>query len=272
MASARLACRPILVCVEPSEPILEACRAGYAVRRGGPWLVREAACALRPGEIVALVGPNGAGKTSLIRLLGGLLPPSQGSIELNGTSLTDMPPSERGRLIGYVEQSGRSAWPMSVANVVALGRLPHEGPGKADHPAVAAALASCDLTRLAERSITSLSGGERTRALVARALAGEPKVLLADEPTAGLDPLHQLHLMEILRALADSGVAVLIASHDLTLAARYCDRIWAMLDARIAEQGSVAEIIASGILEHIYGVQLLQPEGPTPMLVPWQPL
>lgn len=258
--------------MEPSEPILQARRAGYAAGRGGPWLVEQATCALSPGEIVGLVGPNGAGKSTLIRLLAGLLEPASGSVNHQGRGLSSLSPQARGRLVGYVEQAGRAAWPMSVLNVVALGRLPHGEANAAAHPAVTAAIEACDLTGLTDRTVTSLSGGERTRALMARALAGEPRILLADEPTAGLDPLHQLRVMEILRRLADGGVAVLIASHDLTMAARYCDRLLAMVDARIIEQGPPAALIESGALERVYGVQWLKAEGPPTMLVPWQPL
>ena len=256
----------------PSEPILQCSQAGFAAGKGGPWLVREADCALSPGEIVGLVGPNGAGKSTLIKLLAGLLPPTPGAVSYAGKPLSSLSPSERGRLIGYVEQGGRAAWPMSVAAVVGLGRLPHGGPAAAHHPAVRSSLEACDLAPLADRSVTTLSGGERTRALVARALAGEPRVLLADEPTAGLDPLHQLSVMEILRRLAGQGAAVLIASHDLALAARYCDRLWAMVDARIVEQGPAAGIVESGVLERVYGVAFLRSAGPPAMLVPWKPL
>jgi len=249
---------------------LRAAGIAYRPHRGGAPLVEGVEFDLQPGMVTGLVGPNGAGKTTLIKLLAGLLKPESGDVFLDGRRLSDVSPTERGRQIGYVEQAGSVAWPLSVERVVSLGRTPHGEAISETHPAVQEALRSCGLEHLRTRTVSSLSGGERTLVLLARAIAGEPNILLTDEPTAGLDARHQLQLMDLLSARAKSGAAVLVAAHDLSLVARYCDRLAVMVDARLVDEDSPSELIKSGALERAYGVEFMTAEGPAPMLVPWQ--
>ncbi len=214
---------------------------------------------LAPGEVVGLIGPNGAGKTTLLRALAGLVP-AQGTITLEGRPLADFTPAERGQRVGFLPQDGGVAWALPVAELVALGRLPHSGPfrapGSADRAAVDRALATLELEPLRRRPVTELSGGERARALLARVLAGEPRLLLADEPVAGLDPAHLLRVMAELRRLAAAGTAVVVVLHDLTLAARYCDRLLLLDQGRLVLQGAPLAVLGSAQAARSYGVRL----------------
>lgn len=214
--------------------------------------------AVHGGELVGLVGPNGAGKTSLLRALAGLLPCS-GTMALDGKPLSDFSPASRARRIAYLAQGGTVHWPLSVARLVALGRLPHleawTRPGPADDAAIAGAMQSCNVAQLAQRSVASLSGGERARALLARALAGDPKLLLADEPVAGLDPYHQLSVMDLLRERAAQGCGVVIVLHDLALALRYCDRVYLLAEGRVLAAGTPREALSPEGLARAYGVR-----------------
>ena len=170
------------------------------VRLGGREALREVDLALEPGRFTVVVGPNGAGKTTLLRCLAGLIQPDRGTVTLNGDNLRQMTGSSRAKAIAYLAQNGTVAWPIPVASVVALGRLPHgEKPDAltpAGREAVAAAIASVGLRGFESRAATELSGGERARVLLARALATRAPVLLVDEPVAALDPRHELVVLE----------------------------------------------------------------------------
>lgn len=211
------------------------------------------------GEMIAIVGPNGAGKSTLLRTMAGLLRPMAGSVLLDQRDLARWARADMARAIAYLPQARAVHWPMSVENVVALGRLPHgSGPGRlrgADRSAVHSALASMDLTELRTRPATELSGGELARALVARALAQEAQVLLADEPTAGLDPAHQMALFEKLRQIAAEGCTVIVALHDLSSAARYCDRIVLLKNGRTLADGPPDTVLSSDWLAEVYGIE-----------------
>lgn len=230
---------------------------------------------LRAGEMVALIGPNGAGKSTLLRCLAGLLRPDGGEVRLDGTPIQDARPRQRARLLSYLPQAGEVHWPLTVDRLVALGRLPHlspwSAPGPADAAAIGRALDWCDAGGLRGRTVTTLSGGERARVLLARALAVEPSLLLADEPVAGLDPYHQLQVMDVLSARAKAGTGVLMVLHDLTLAARFCTRVALMSGGRIAADGPPAEVLRPGLLEQVYGVRMAPaplPDG-TVVHLPW---
>ncbi len=231
-----------------------------SVRLGGAVVVDRANLALRTGELVALVGPNGAGKTTLMRALAGLLPAS-GPIELNGRRLDALTPRERARNIAYLPQGHVFHWPMSVAAVVALGRHPHadpfSSPSPADQAAVSRALAATAIGEFAQRQVTTLSGGERARVALARALATEAPVLLADEPTASLDPRHQLVVMDLLRRATRGGSAVLAILHDLTLAARFADRVMVMNRGRIVADAAPVEALSSERIAQVFGVDTI---------------
>lgn len=223
-------------------------------RRGRPVLDRVS-LVVRPGEIVGLLGPNGCGKTTLLRAALGLHP-ATGAIELGGVPLGQMTPRERARHAAYVPQEHEIAWPISVAALVALGRLPHRASAAEDAAAVEAALELMELRALAARPATELSGGERARALVARALAQGAPLVLADEPTAGLDPAHALALMATLRRLVGNGRGALVSLHDLGLAARWCNRVVLAGGGRIIAQGAPLDVLTPRRIAEIYGVEV----------------
>jgi iron complex transport system ATP-binding protein len=231
-----------------------------SVRLGGARVVEQADVTLRAGELVALVGPNGAGKTTLIRALAGLLP-AEGAIMLGERRLQDMGNRERARAVAYLPQGHVFHWPMQVAAVVALGRHPHmdafSTPSPHDRAAIERAMQRTATELFAQRPVTTLSGGERARVALARALATEAPVLLADEPTASLDPRHQLVVMELLRRAAHDGGAVLAILHDLTLAARFADRVLVMDAGRIVADGPPAEALSPQRVAQIFGVEAM---------------
>jgi iron complex transport system ATP-binding protein len=225
---------------------------------GGATVVERASLALRGGELAVLVGPNGAGKTTLLRALAGLIP-ADGAIELGGEPLASLKARERARRIAYLPQGHVFHWPMSVAAIVMLGREPHADPfsgnSAEDRAAVARALAITETEGFADRAVTTLSGGERARVALARALATQAPVLLADEPTASLDPRHQLVVMELLRQAAHAGSAILATTHDLTLAARFADRVIVMHQGRLVAEGLPGDALNAQRLADVFGVE-----------------
>jgi iron complex transport system ATP-binding protein len=192
---------------------------GVSVRLGHRTVLTDLTLALRPGEVTAILGPNGAGKSTLLRALAGLLAPTAGVVTLDGAPLSTIDRAARARAIAYLPQSRTVHWPLTVARTVALGRAPHGGDTGS---AVERAMTAMDVAPFRDRPVTELSGGELARVLMARVLAQETPVVLADEPTAGLDPAHQLALLDRLAVEAAAGKTVAVAIHDLSLAARYC--------------------------------------------------
>ncbi len=207
-----------------------------------------------PGRITAIVGPNGAGKSTLLRACAGLLPAERGTITLAGRPLDALSRSELARAIAYLPQERAVHWPLAARAVVALGRLPHDD---ADATAIDRALGAMDITTLADRPVSQLSGGERARVLVARALAQEAPLLIADEPTAGLDPAHALALFALFERLATEGRTVIVALHDLSLAARFAHHTVLLANGRVTASGPPAEVLAPGHLEPAFGVRML---------------
>jgi iron complex transport system ATP-binding protein len=207
--------------------------------------------ALRPGAITAICGPNGAGKSSLLQCLAGLLAPEHGDAMLGGTALATIHARTRARAIGYLPQSGEVAWDLSVRNLVALGRLPHGDRGEAH---VDAALAALDLETFSTRPLSTLSGGEKGRALLARVLAGEPRWILADEPLAALDLGHQLALVAHLRRAAEAGAGVVLVLHDLALAMNHADRVLVLDRGRVAADGPPESALEPALIEQVWGV------------------
>jgi iron complex transport system ATP-binding protein len=206
---------------------------------------------LRPGEITAICGPNGAGKSTLLQCLAGLLTPDSGEAMLDGAALASLPPRRRAQAIGYLPQDGEVAWDVSVRNLVALGRLPH---GDASEAHVERALAALDLAAFASRPVSTLSGGERARALLARVLAGEPRWILADEPLAALDLGHQLALVRHLRLAARAGAGVVLVLHDLALAMNHADRVLVLDHGRLAADGAPEAVLDGPLIERVWGV------------------
>ena len=231
---------------------------GVTVRLGGATIVQGASFSLRADELIALVGPNGAGKTTLMRALAGLVP-AEGAITLGGKPLATLKPRDRARHIAYLPQGHIFHWPMPVASIVMLGRTPHadqfSSTSPEDRAAVACALAATETDVFAQRAVTTLSGGEKARVALARALATQAPVLLADEPTAALDPRHQLVVMELLRKAARGGNAILAILHDLTLAARFADRVLVMNRGRIVADGPPDQSLAPDRLASVFGIE-----------------
>lgn len=196
------------------------------------------------GTITAICGPNGAGKSTLLAALAGLLPLDAGNV-----SADDLPASERARRIGFLPQTGEVAWNLSVAALAGLGRLPHGD--RATEP-VAAALAALDLLDKADRPVTTLSGGERARALLARVLAGEPQWILADEPLAALDLAHQRSLLGHLRQAAEAGAGVVLVLHDLALAMNHADQVMVLRDGALISHGPPEQALSEALIADVW--------------------
>ena len=222
---------------------------------GGRDVVRDVTLSL-DGGLVGVLGPNGAGKSTLVRALLGLVP-RRGTVAIDGDAALDR--ATLARRIAYLPQGQQVHWPVSVERLVALGRLPHLGPfsrlSAADRAAVARAMERADIGHLAERPVTELSGGERARALLARALAVEAPALIVDEPLASLDPAHQLAGMALLRERADAGVLVVAVLHDLPLAARYCDRVLVLDRGALVADGAPADALTPALLASTFGIR-----------------
>lgn len=204
---------------------------------------------LSPGSITAICGPNGAGKSTLLQCLAGLIEPDRGEVLLDGVPLPR--DRERARQLGYLPQVGEIAWDLSVEGLAALGRLPHGDRGETQ---VAAALAAVDLTEFAERPVSTLSGGERARALLARVLAGEPRWILADEPLAALDLAHQLALLAHFRHSADKGAGVVLVLHDLALAMNHADHVLVLDHGALAAEGAPETALSAPTIARVWGV------------------
>ncbi len=234
---------------------------GVAVRLAGRRVLDGVDLTVSPGELVGLIGPNGAGKSTLMRAALGLTP-ATGALHLGDAPLASLGAETRARRAAYLPQTREIVWPMAVAAVVGLGRMAlKSGPETAaDRAAIAEALALMDLEALAERPANALSGGERARVLLARVLAQEAPLLLVDEPAAGLDPSHQIGLMETLAALTRGGRGVLASLHDLGLAARWCDRLVLLDQGRVVADGRPAAVLTADRLALVYGVRAFAAE------------
>ena len=245
-------------------------------------LVNNVSLALNAGELVGLVGPNGAGKSTLLNLLAGLVATDSGSVTLTNKDIHKISAQEKSQLLAWVAQSGPVNWPLTVERIVALGRRPHLSSWQrlsgADKDAIESAIMATDCKALRHQDATTLSGGERTRMLLARALATEPTVLLADEPIAALDLKHQLQTMQLLRAFASTGTGTgkgktcLVVLHDLSLASRFCDRLYLMHEGAIEAQGKAAEVLSHENFRKVYGVEVVTGGDDVPYIVPLREL
>ena len=216
----------------------------------------DVSMSVSPGELVAIAGPNGSGKTTLLRALLGLVRPERGDAWIGGRPAAEWDRAALARTVGVVTQREETVFPLRVHDTVMLGRYAHLGPlaspRAADRAAVAAALARCDVAGFAERGVDELSGGEWQRVRVARALAQEPKALVLDEPTASLDVRHEMELFELIHGLVRGGLAGLVVTHQLNLAARFADRIVLLDEGRVVAQGAPHAVLERDVVARVF--------------------
>ncbi len=244
-------------------------------------VLRSVSMQLQRGEVLGLIGPNGAGKTTLLRILAALQLADKGEVFWQGQSLMNIPLKQRAHHIGYLAQGAPAHWPLRVEKVVALGRLPHQQPwqrlSSEDKDVIESAIDQTDIGHLRQRIITTLSGGERMRVLLARLFASQPQLVLADEPVAALDPYHQLHIMELLHEHAHNTRpntpqgAVIVVLHDLNLAARFCDRLLLLKQGKLVAEGKPADVLNPQRLNEAYGIEAKYFEDNGKLaVIPWQ--
>jgi iron complex transport system ATP-binding protein len=238
--------------------------ADVCVRVGNRPVLDGVTAEISAATLTGILGPNGAGKTTLLRASIGLLPCCGGSIRIQNKPLAQWRRDARARAVAYLPQAGEARWPMRAADVAMLGRMPHRNrfapPAPEDLAAVEDALARCDAARFADRRMDTLSSGECARVLLARALATQAPLLLADEPAAFLDPVHQFGVMELLQAEARRGAAVVVTLHDLALAAAFCDHLIVIDRGRVAAAGAVCAVLTDALLERVFSVAYLGPK------------
>ena len=244
------------------------------VTLSGRTVLHDVSLALPSGQLVALVGPNGAGKTTLLRALAGLVS-SSGTVEVGGDHLSSLSLRERAKRFGYLPQGHLVHWPLPAKDVVALGRYPHGATDPArlsprDEAAVLRAMQATNVVEFAERPVTELSGGERSRVALARVLAVEAPIVLADEPTASLDPRYQIDVMINLRGAADRGVLVVVVTHDLGLAARFADTVLVLSDGRLVAQGKPAQALSEQVLADVFRISAYRADFRNEaVILPW---
>jgi len=247
---------------------------GVAVALGGRAVLAGVDLTVAPGEVVGLLGRNGAGKTTLLRVAAGTLRPDAGRVLLGGTPLAAIDRRTRARTAALVPQDTQVPFPFSAAEVVLMGRTPHLGflgfESARDLAVAERALARMGIAALADRNVQELSGGERQLVVVARALAQEPELLLLDEPTAFLDLRHRLEVLTVVRECVGAGASALVVSHDLAVAARFCDRVVLLADGRVLAAGPPRDVLRPDTLRAAYGIDaevLLGADG-VPVVVP----
>ena len=211
------------------------------------------------GELVGLIGPNGAGKSTFLRAIAGVLRPQEGTVLLEGVDLDSIPSRDVAARLALVPQLAPYTHGFTARELVLMGRYPHLGrfqiEGAADEQIAREAMQLTETEEFAERTLDTLSGGERQRVFVSRALAQQPRVLLLDEPTANLDVLHKLRVLDLVRRLVDEGLTAVAAIHDLSMAARYCDRLILLNSGRVLAEGAPEEVLVPKIIESAFGVR-----------------
>ena len=254
-------------------PLLEA--SGIDVELGGQPILRDVEVTVRHGEVVGLVGPNGAGKSTLLRVVTGMLRPSAGTVAIGGDALDALARRELAMRVAVVQQLPEAPSTMRVRDLVVLGRHPHLGllarESRHDFDVADEAMRRAGCDRFADRELGSLSGGERRRAFIARALAQEAPLLLLDEPTSNLDANAQVEILELVAELAATEAGVLLIVHDLTLAAAYCDRIVLLDRGEVVAEGPPSEVVTSEHVRRVYGggvTVLPHPVSGAPVVIP----
>ena len=232
---------------------------GLTIVRGGRAILENVALSAQSGEFIAVIGANGAGKSTLLAALAGLIKPDRGTVTLDGVALADLRRQDFARRRSYLPQNPRCEWPISVERLVALGLTPTL-PVFGDFPPtfrarISQVLAACDLETQRDQAATTLSGGELARAMLARALVGDPDILIVDEPMTGLDPRHALDTVRRLKELTRSGKLVIASVHDLTLAARYATRLLALHQGHVAADGPPQTVLTRDLVRAIFAVE-----------------
>jgi iron complex transport system ATP-binding protein len=245
-----------------------------SVALSGRTVLQDVSFALPRAGVAALVGPNGAGKTTLLKAISGLLPYA-GTVTAADRDIAALAPRARAKQFSYLPQGHAVHWPLPVRDVVALGRFPHGSTdpsrlSEADERAVVDAMAAADVAALADRRVTELSGGERSRVALARVLAVQAPVVLADEPIASLDPRHQIDVMKLLRKTADAGALVIVVTHDLGLAARFADHVLVVSEGRLVAHGAPEAALTDALLKDVFRVSAFRAaSGGEAVIVPW---
>jgi len=243
-----------------------------SVQFNGRKAVNGVSLELDAGAFIGLIGPNGAGKTTLLRVIASLIP-FTGAVFLDDVNIAAMEAKRLARRLAYMPQGHEVHWPLSAARVITLGRLPHltsfRGPSPDDARIIRDVMERTETQQFAMRNILKLSGGERARVMLARALAVGADVLLADEPVAALDPYHQLQIMSLLRDLARHGATIIVVTHDLTLAARFCDRLILMHQGSVVAEGPSVEVLTDENLKTVYHIEAFRTKDhDQPIIVP----
>jgi iron complex transport system ATP-binding protein len=231
------------------------------------WVLQDVSCQIRKGEFVGLIGPNGSGKTTLLKILYRLLSPQQGEVLFDGLSLKKMSRREIAKKIAVVAQETYPTFPFRAIEMVLMGRSPYLGHLMFESPKdleiARKAMEWTEIFPISQRSIDELSGGERKRVYIARALAQEPEVILLDEPTTNLDIHHQVEFLDLVLSLnREKGLTILMASHDLNLASEYCDRLILLQHGRIFHTGSPEEVMTRENIERVYGCEVWVDRNP----------
>lgn len=234
--------------------------ANISVRLGETQALADVSFEALPGRVTGLIGPNGSGKTTLLRVLAGLQAADTGAVSYGDIPAPQLSAKALARTVAYLAQGGVVHWPVRCEALVALGRLPHRGRfgglSERDRAAIDSAMLATDTLQFRDRSIDQLSGGEKVRVLLARALAVEAPVILADEPIAALDPLHQLEVMALLRRKAEEGATVIAVLHDLPLVSRFCDRLVLLREGGVVAQGDTHDVLTDDNLSAAFGVRV----------------
>jgi len=242
--------------------MLRATNVSFAYRDGAPRVIDDVSIAIERGDLVGLLGPNGSGKTTMLKLIGGMLRPTQGSVEFERRRLVDWPRREVARRIAYVPQETHAPFDFSVLEIVLMGRFPHLGPfaleGPEDLAVAQRALEATATSEFSSRLFHTLSGGEKQRVVIASALAQAPELLLLDEPTASLDVGHQLEVQQLLTRLNSNGspnVTIVLSTHDLNFAASLCRRLILIRDGRVLASGPTEEVLTPAAVRALYDVE-----------------
>ena len=238
-------------------------------------ILRNINFSIKSGETIGLIGPNGSGKTTLMRSILGLQKLSKGEVFVGGENIKYIPKNKLAKQMSFIPQGGTSEWPLTVENLVALGRLPYTpnlGPPSAiDREIIQNSINLCGLKDLSKRRVSSLSGGEWSRVCFARAISSEPNLLLADEPIAFLDPKHCFQIIKLIKDLAADGKSALVILHDLSITMRFFDRVIILKDGKLVAVGSPNEVMSEDFIADTFEVDMLQgQENSENFVIPWK--